>query len=319
MKKVSVIVPVYNVRLYLKKCVDSIVAQTYDNIEIILVDDGSNDGSCELCNAIANDSDKIKVIHKSNGGLSSARNAGIENATGDYICFIDSDDIISPIYVEHLTDILEKNNCDIAVGKYVQFSNIQPVFDLSNSFNTKVLSGIQSIDMLFGVDYVNSTITCNKLFNIKLFEKLRFIDGKINEDEDIMYQLFYASNSVVFSDKIIYGYYKRQDSITKKQFSYKNFDFLEISVKRYEFFRDIGEERYYHLFLKNYCWALLDFSKKTKEILNDKKTSKKLVREFKQKSRILLKSQHISPVKKVALMLIRIFPTLYFTLCKCIN
>ena len=118
---ISVIVPVYNVKDYLERCVKSIINQTEKDIEIILVDDGSTDGSSLICDELAKSDNRITVFHKANGGLSSARNCGIERAKGKYLCFIDSDDIISPYFVEHLLTLIQKYNCDIRLGSFVMF------------------------------------------------------------------------------------------------------------------------------------------------------------------------------------------------------
>ena len=316
MKKVSVIVPVYNVREYLAKCVMSIRNQTERQIEIILVDDGSVDGSGELCDELAQEDGRIKVIHKVNGGLSSARNRGILEFTCELLCFVDSDDIISPIYVEHLLALIENHECDIAVGRFIQFKEKEPLFDTSLDSQVTILNGKQAIDILFSPLYVNAIIACNKMFRKRLFSVTRFTEGIIHEDEDIMYRLYYASGKVAFSDKAIYGYFSRDNSITKSKFSPRNYDFLALSKKRIAFFQENGEVRFCHLFLKNYCWTLLDFAKKAQEILGDTEKSKKLVQEFRSVSQPLLSSKFIPVQKRLALMLIRIYPKLYFLMVK---
>ena len=311
MKKVSVIVPVYNVKAYLNRCVQSILNQTEQNIQIILVDDGSTDGSSSLCDDLAKADNRIRVIHKENGGLSSARNCGLQNANGDFVCFIDSDDVISPYFVEHLLFLVAKYACDISVGRYVCFNETEPDFD-TKDIDIEIVEGKKAINQLFGDSYVNATIACNKLYKRSLFDDLKYPEGLINEDEALAYRLYYKANKVAFSSNIIYGYFMRANSITKSRFSKKNFDFLQIAWDRCIFFENNNEERYYHLFLKIYCWTLLDFAQKTKKVLCDSKKSKELIKEFKAKSRTLIASPYISKGKRIVIKVFRVFPSLYY-------
>ena len=311
MQKVSVIVPVYNVKDYLERCVKSIIAQTERNIQIILVDDGSTDGSGLICDKLAETDDRINVLHKKNGGLSSARNFGIQFAKCEFICFIDSDDIISPHYVEHLLYLNEKHGCDISVGRYACFDKTEPIFRYAEQ-EIEIINGKQAINKLFGESYVTATIACNKLYKKTLFDDLKYPEGLINEDEALAYRLYYKANKVAFSSNIIYGYYMRANSITKSRFSEKNFDFLKIAWERCVFFERNEEEKYYHLFLKLYCWALLDFAQKTRKVLGDSAKGRALVKEFKKKSVILTTSPYISKAKKLAIRLFRAFPSFYY-------
>ena len=310
--KVSVIIPVYNVKDYLWRCVESVLNQTVSDIQIILVDDGSNDGSEVVCDDIANTDARIVVIHKNNGGLSSARNTGIASADGEYICFVDSDDIIAPYYVEHLLSLCVNYNCDIAVGSYLTFTTESPTFDSDKNFNLEILTGYNAINKLFGESYVMATIACNKLYRKSLFDSVAFPEGKINEDEATAYKMYYLSSKVAFSNKCVYGYYMRPNSITKSRFSKRNFDYLEIAKERYEFFKLIGDERLYHMFLKTYCWALLDFARKVRRELKDNEKSKEFVREFKKSSKVLLKSKNVSFLKRVAIGMIRFSPSIFY-------
>ena len=164
MQKVSVIVPIYNVKEYLERCVKSIIGQTERNIKIILVDDGSTDGSSMICDSFAQIDDRITVLHKKNGGLSSARNYGLKYANSEYVCFVDSDDIMSSDYVEHLLFLNEKYECDITVGRYVCFDENEPIFDNTDDPEVEIIDGHRAINKLFGDSYVTATIACNKLF-----------------------------------------------------------------------------------------------------------------------------------------------------------
>ena len=313
MVKISIIVPVYNVKDYLERCVKSILNQSKKNIEVILVDDGSTDGSALLCDNLAKLDERVISLHKENGGISSARNYGLQFSKGEYVCFIDSDDVIAPYFVERLNELMEKNGCDIAVGEFVTFNDEPPLFELVDE-SIEILEGKQAINKLFGDSYVSATIACNKMYKKSLFNDIKYPEGLINEDEATAYKLYYLANKVVFSNLIVYGYYMRPNSITKSRFSEKNFDFLKIAWERCLFFKEKNQERYYHLFLKNYCFDLLIFSKKTKKLLKNSKTSKKLKQEFKKLSKTLLKSKHISLLKKCFIMAIRVCPSFFYVM-----
>lgn len=315
---VSIIVPVYNVNAYLERCVKSILHQTVTDIEIILVDDGSTDGSEQQCDRFAEADDRICVIHKANGGLSSARNRGLQCAKGEFVCFVDSDDVISPYYVEHLLHLVQVHACDIAVGQYVCFNEDEPRF-ANGDEAAQILEGKKAIDKLFGATNVCATIACNKLYKKALFSDVKFPDGLIHEDEAVAYRLYYKADRVAFSDTVVYGYYRREDSISTSPFSKRKFDFLKIAWERCLFFKAHKEERYYHLFLKLYCWILLEYSKKTRKYLKDVDRSKMLLKEFKEKSKELLCSPYISKSKRIAIRVYRICTPFYYISTKVLN
>ena len=182
---VSVIIPVYNTEKYLSRCIKSVLYSEYKNIEIILVDDGSIDSSGLICDSFAKEDDRIRVIHKSNGGLSSARNAGIDIAKGEYITFIDSDDYIHQKYIGYLLELLQMNKCNISqceleTGCNETFTNRrirrkETVYTINNLFKDRKIK----------------IIACAKLYKSELFETIRFPLDRINEDEFVTYQLLY--------------------------------------------------------------------------------------------------------------------------------
>ena len=212
-KKISIIVPVYNMEVYLNRCVDSILAQTYKNIEVILVDDGSKDSSPEICDQYASQDSRVKVIHKVNGGLSSARNAGLDVASGDYIGFVDSDDYISPEMYSLLATRLDECDADIANAKYVR------VDEYGNTTPSKVTH--TSDEDICAVQFVRELMlhtgdvsVCTKLFRAELFHSARFPEGKLNEDLLFMIDVFSNVNKVSFVDHIGYFYFTRSESIS---------------------------------------------------------------------------------------------------------
>lgn len=202
---ITVIVPVYNVEVYLDKCLESVVNQTYKNLEIILVDDGSSDKSPVICDSWSEKDSRIKVIHKANGGVSTARNAALNIANSDYITFVDSDDFLEPDSIETLLDLLFKNNADISVGNYF--------FDYIDGRETVKLKSksmvIDKKDILkdYLLDLNIRTEVCNKLYKASLFNNTRFSEGvSYAEDFEINYKLLKQADRVAMTDKCLYHY-----------------------------------------------------------------------------------------------------------------
>lgn len=209
--KISIIVPIYNMEKYLERCVDSILAQTYENLEIILVNDGSSDSSPEICDRYAEKDSRIKVVHKTNGGLSSARNAGLDIATGDYIGFVDSDDYISSDMYRRLAERLDNSDCEIANVVYVRADEEGNTTPSKVPHNTdKEIIAAQFVREL--MLHTGDVSVCTKLFRVKLFEDVRFPEGKLNEDLLFMLDVFTKVNKVAFAAHIGYYYFTRSGS-----------------------------------------------------------------------------------------------------------
>lgn len=226
---ISVIVPIYNVEKYLKRCIESILNQTYFNIEIILVNDGSTDNSLEIANEYKKNDSRIKVISKKNGGLSSARNIGIDNANGKYLTFIDSDDYISSDYIEILYNSIIKYNSDISVAifKLVFEDNSQKRIYKTKRVNEYVNDRYNMlIKMFYQKDFDTSAVA--KLFSVKIFEGVRFPEGLLYEDLATIYKLFMNAKKISYINKEIYFYFQRKGSITKDNFKVKDFDLINI-------------------------------------------------------------------------------------------
>lgn len=226
---ISVIVPVYNVEKYLKKCVESIIRQTYKNIEIILVDDGSTDNSGKICDELKSKDERIKVFHKKNGGLSDARNYGIERMSGKWVTFIDSDDYIFSKYIEKLYSILESNKAEISICDPVHvFGENKPEFkEETNIIIYNSLGAIQT--MWYQTSFLPSA--WGKLYKSDIFKNLRFTKGIIFEDIDIMHEIFMKANKIVYSTAQYYAYVHRENSITTQKFSEKDLYILNVCEK----------------------------------------------------------------------------------------
>ncbi|WP_279006226.1 glycosyltransferase family 2 protein [Thomasclavelia cocleata] len=232
---ISIIIPVYNVELYLDKCLQSVVNQTYRNIEIILIDDGASDNSGIICDRWQKKDSRIKVIHKTNGGLSSARNVGIEHANGEYLMFIDSDDIVSDELCRILIEMMKNNDADISI------CNAKHIFDDVVSFkSTGKLHFYNRNNAICELWYQKSFLPSawGKLYKRELFKNIRFTEGIIFEDIDIMHELFYQCNKIIYGEMELYGYVHHENSITTKKYSKKDNVILNICDKICEFASD---------------------------------------------------------------------------------
>lgn len=218
---ISVIVPVYKVEDYLPRCVDSLLAQTYDNLEIILVDDGSPDNCGSICDEYALRDPRIRVIHKENGGLSSARNAGIDIAAGDYLGFVDSDDWVVPQAYEWLLGMaLEENVKLVCAGRYDYSSWSQELKTGLCPAKREVISGEELARRIFLWDNVDSA-AWDKLYHRSLFREIRYPVGVVSEDLPTTYRIGLNAQRVGMLDKPVYYYFHRDGSITTAAFSPK--------------------------------------------------------------------------------------------------
>ncbi len=234
MERISVIVPVYNVEQYLPKCVDSLLAQTYENLEIILVDDGSPDGSGGICDAYAEKDPRIKVIHKENGGLSSARNAGLDIAQGEYIAFVDSDDWVEPEAYKYLLGLARKYGVKlVCAGRYdVEEKTGEKTQGLCPPMEEKI-SSEELVRRIFLWDNVDSA-AWDKLYHRSLLEDIRYPLGVICEDVPTTYRIALKTDQVVMGNKPIYNYLHRSGSITKSPVSEKTFHLTAHTAAVYE-------------------------------------------------------------------------------------
>ena len=218
---ISVIVPVYNCGEYLRRCVESLQRQTYEALEIILVDDGSTDGTAELCDSLAAADRRITVLHRPNGGVSSARNAGIRAAVGEYVTFADADDYVNPDHIMNLYNAMQKHNCDVSVCSYITESEkrcSQPRSRDSDSYNEVCYNHDSAVCELLAGGAVGGYVW-NKLYRRELLEGVEFDGGiKILEDLLFNYNVFKNVKSAVFSDAKSYHYIQRGQSAMHRGF-----------------------------------------------------------------------------------------------------
>jgi glycosyltransferase involved in cell wall biosynthesis len=224
--KVSIVIPVYKVEKYLRKCLDSVVAQTYKNIEVILVDDGSPDDCGRICDEYAEIYSFIKVIHQNNQGLSAARNNAVPQSTGEFITFIDSDDFVTPDYVEYLVSLMKKNRAEISVGGTVYQYEKKPIKAPKEETKTGFCSVEKAlINMNYGQDF--SVYAWGKLYKRELVERNPYPVGKLYEDLANTYIIVSSSNGVAYGNKQIYYWLQRAGSIMHSGFNEKQFDGID--------------------------------------------------------------------------------------------
>lgn len=235
---ISIIVPIYRVEKYLKECVDSILAQTYKNFELILVDDGSPDNCPAICDGYAKQDDRVVVVHKKNGGLSDARNAGLDIAKGEYIGFVDSDDYISPIMYETLMNRIISDQSDIVICEYICVDESGEIID-NNKSHRKIQSRcylqndfITEIAVLYGDNYL---IAWDKLYRKEIFNSLRFPIGKLHEDAFTFHHIIEKCGKISYIRDRLYYYRIREGSIMTKKFDVRRLDFGDALIDRYYF------------------------------------------------------------------------------------
>lgn len=310
-EKISVIIPIYNVEKYLSKCIDSVISQTYSNLEIILVNDGSTDSSGRICDEYEKLDKRVKVIHKENGGLSDARNYGIEASTGDYIAFLDSDDWADKKLYMTLYKNIKKNHADISICNFKKYYSDKDI-EKQELNEVKCYSNIEALERLYCNDAVIMVVAWNKLYKRKVIGDLRFPVGKIHEDEYLTPMIIYNANKISYINNELIYYRQRENSIMNKKFNVKRLDYLYVLESRMKFFK---ENMLDELYEKNVCTYLekvmeFYFLIKNSEIENKKSIMKKL----KNKLSNLNKNLDINLPKnlKTEILLFNIYPGFYY-------
>lgn len=315
---VSVIVPIYNVEAYLLRCVNSIKEQTYNNLEIILVDDGSPDNCGRICDELAKTDGRILVIHKENGGLSDARNRGLDAATGEYIVFVDSDDYIAPSFIMTLYHHLIETDSDVALCSYMvvtgeDISKIQDEKPQTYVYNRKEL-----LMNLYDANHEDATffiVAWNKLYKRSLWDQVRFPKGKIHEDEATTYRIFHLCRRGVYVKVPLYGYFSSESSITRDAFSVKRLQWMDALNDRIAFFEKKKEPRLVGCSMKaradgaiHYYYPLSQLDGKTGQYRREMKQLKSYVREALNANQ---KFRNLTLSNKIGYRIFLISPALY--------
>lgn len=307
MPLISVLIPVYNVDQYLERCIKSVITQTYRNIEIILVDDGSTDNSGIICDAYAEIDNRIRVIHKKNGGLSDARNIGLENAKGKYISFIDSDDYVHSLFIEIMLKNMLDYHTDIIICGYKKGTlDIFPKERIKQN-ECKIYDSKEMLKQWHSNYKHIETVAWNKLYLRELFinEDIRYPKGVNNEDVQTTHLLVAASKKIGIIDTQLYYYFQRAGSIMHAEISEKSIkDNLLAQNNRLEYFKCNGYcKAYERLLIKRQKYYMLIYCLIHENALKDIKTS--LLKEYKEQYQIVLKLQQLGVADKILFYLFR--------------
>ena len=312
MAEVSIIVPVYQVENYIRQCIDSILVQTFTDFELILVDDGSKDKSGQICDEYAVLDQRVKVIHKENGGLSDARNCGMDQAVGNYFMFVDSDDYIAPTMLEYLYKALMNKEADIAVCNFLHFFEEDRKRDFSTNIQSEVLSGAEIFysrknERVYGI----WTVAWNKLYKRETLGNVRFRFGKYHEDEFWANDIYQMDIKVVTIPECLYYYRQRDNSIMGRKNIKRDFDILEALQERIAVY--FMDERHADQAYKVMIFSLEYLAESKKLITNKDEENQFLQAEKKTKDMIKrLKKMNLSKIKRVSLVFIGMNPCLVF-------
>ena len=234
---ISVIIPVYNSEKYLSRCLDSVINNTYKNLEIIVVDDGSKDKSGEICDAYAQKDNRITVIHKQNGGTAEARNTALKTASGKYIAFADNDDFIHPNFYEYMLAAIKQTDADVVV---CELTRNMPVVEFNRPCDNKAVL-VNKHSFILGTytgDWTRNTAPWNKLYKKELFSDIRFPSGKGYEDAYTTYRLLYKANTIAYLNSTLYYWYENKNSYSAKKDNANKLRFREEAIRL--------QSEYYH-------------------------------------------------------------------------
>lgn len=322
---VSVIVPVYNVSAYLEECIRSICGQTYQNLEIILVDDGSTDGSGEICDRFAKKDERILVRHQENEGLSAARNAGLNLSHGKYLSFVDADDVVHRCYVEILYHLCRAESCKISCCGYQTFS--QAVFT-DQEDNDARIAGVEVLERKSALSKLNKwrcveatamVIVCNKMYKREIWREIRFPVGTWHEDEFIIHHVLGSTDRIAVTRRALYGYRKHKGSYMSIDDPTINFSHLALHralIDRIRFYSveepDLVNGAVHHLLRESHSFYDIFLKDPTEE---SKRARKELVHQY--RTVYWEYYEYIKRKEKIAGMLFAYLPSVYHAIVYC--
>jgi len=252
---ISVIVPVYNAYETIRRCVSTITGQTYSNLQIILVDDGSTDGSGELCAELAEKDGRIEVIRQDNGGVSSARNTGLKHVRGAWLCWVDADDYVSPHYIEDMAAAAD--GCDMSICAY-KATFTDGDFSFSRLDNIWKISGREACKRKFKAELIPYNRVIGKLYRSELWNGIVFPLNKIGEDLFVSHTILYRAKRIAIFDAVLYAYVQTDVSITRSDFSVKRFDALDAYQEGVRFYKSVNEGDLTNISARMYCSRTFD-------------------------------------------------------------
>ena len=296
---ISVIVPAYNVENYIDKCIESIINQTYKNLEILIVDDGSTDNTGKKIDNWATKDNRITVIHIENEGLAVARNTLLDLAKGEYIGFVDSDDYIEPNMYEELLNAIKKNSCDISI---CSFTNVYEDGTKKKKHKDDTIEEIwtptRCLYQLYEPDQDIMSLAWNKLYKRKVWDNIRYPEHRIYEDAYVITDIIDVIDKAFFMSKSLYNRQMRQESIMgkSKKITEKNLMILDVFKKRCEKYEGIADKVLYSKMVDEYMHSLIAYYKQVEEILNNRKICESIYNDFTR-----CYKKHKNVVKKMSL------------------
>ena len=297
---VTIVVPVYKVEKYIDKCINSILNQTYKNLEIILVDDGSPDDCGKICDRYAKLDTRINVIHKENGGLSDARNAGIDAANGKFISFIDSDDYIEPEYIEILYRAIKKDETDIAISSHKVIYESGAILEKATG-EENILTPKETLKRILYDEGIDLSAWA-KLYKLELFKEVKFLKGRLFEDAATTYKLIDKSKKISIISVSTYNYIMRSSSITNNEFSVGKMDLITSTEEmcnyvknKYPDLKKACERRLMYAYLSTLSQLAMSKVKFVEE-------EKKLMRYVKDNRKNVLKDKNVPKRDKVGII-----------------
>lgn len=311
--KISVIIPVYNTELYLRRCLESVINQTYTNLQIIIIDDGSTDNSLKICTEYAQNDNRLIVYSQNNRGVSAARNKGLDMATGDYIAFVDSDDFIENDMFAKLLNTMVNNEADIIVcgiKVYSETSESGHFIDKGCVVKNEILNRNEMFDKLIIDDFWHYVMTQVKLYKSQIFDNLRFTEEYIYEDEIIFHRIVDKCNKIVTIEDKMYCYRCNSESITKKGVSIRVMDKVKAFEDRLEYFdtnykNDLIMEK-----MANNLWGtIITYFFKFDNSIENEKYLKRAYKSFRNSLKYLLKYVKCSKKEKMIMILFAINPS----------
>lgn len=294
MPTISVIVPVYKVEKYIHRCVDSILGQTYADFVLILVDDGSPDGCPAICDEYAEKDSRVVVIHQENGGLSAARNAGIDwvfaNSDSQWLTFIDSDDWVHPEYLQRLLEAAEDHNVSVSICGYIQTDGAEPEI-----VPETLIPAVWNAEDFYVERNVNAIIACAKLYRKECFREIRYPMGKIHEDEFVTHTIIFPAGSLAVIDAPMYYYFYNDQGITKAAWRPQRLHVLDAVDQQIEYMGQHGFEKAYRHAIKKYMVCLSSHIYRLKD--ENRKLSMRYIPQLRWKLKWMLAKWHaITPL-----------------------
>lgn len=294
---ISVIIPIYNVAKYLKQCLDSVVNQTYTNLEIILVDDGSTDKSGLICDEYSKTDSRIKLIHKKNEGVAAARNTGLDNCSGEYITFVDPDDVIDIFFFERLYKLSKNYNADLTIGKHIELKEQSQFSFDSGADNAELIERKELYRKIFLQEGTDAFLWA-KLYKKNILDNIRCPKGEIYEDIRIIDKIIEKCNIIVYTNYTGYGYIQHKGSITHGEMSDKYMSCIKAAEDLLELVKNKYPEIEYAA-IRKYIYAnyhVLDVS-----VFSDKydDISKQIKENILKYKKFIFKSRYVSRTKKV--------------------